>query len=205
MHLRAHYICRAVPAAALAQRQGVCAMATMVGAPLSLKTSVMDLVSLGDPWRPAAGRHDGAPPPGGAVTDAALVPEIRPRTFDASDAEGIRLHLAEQGFAVVSNAATPAELDHACGLLWDHLEGRDCPGLQQARPVGWVRGEPETWRPLEGQVLDASSPIVQPGQAGPHHVVSHSDAGLMTSTTHCDCLWFVRSLPGVRAAFASLL
>ena len=76
----------------------------------------------------------------------------------------------------MKEAATLAELEHARDLLWKHLEGRDCPNQTQPRPVGWQRGKPETWR--EG----------------------HGD-GLMTSTTHCDCLWYVRSLAGVVAGF----
>ena len=42
--------------------------------------------------------------------------------------------------------------------------------------MGWRREQPQTW--LEG----------------------HGDA-LMTSTTHCESMWYVRSRPGVMAAF----
>jgi len=48
--------------------------------------------------------------------------------------------------------------------------------MAQKRPLGWRRGQPETW--LEG----------------------HGD-GLMTSTTHCDSMWYVRSRPAVIDAF----
>jgi hypothetical protein len=70
------------------------------------------------------------------------------------------------------------ELDRAEDLLWQHLEGVEeaSQRMAQRRPVGWRRGQPATW--LEG----------------------HGD-GLMTSTTHCDSMWYVRSRPRVIDAF----
>jgi hypothetical protein len=70
------------------------------------------------------------------------------------------------------------ELDRAEDLLWRHLEGVEEASrrMAQKRPIGWRRGQPTTW--LEG----------------------HGD-GLMTSTTHCDSMWYVRSRPGVINAF----
>ena len=70
------------------------------------------------------------------------------------------------------------ELDRAEDLLWKHLEGVEeaSQRMAQRRPIGWRRGQPTTWR--EG----------------------HGD-GLMTSTTHCDSMWYVRSRPGVINAF----
>lgn len=70
------------------------------------------------------------------------------------------------------------ELDRAEDLLWKHLEGVEdaTQRMVQRRPIGWRRGQPTTWR--EG----------------------HGD-GLMTSTTHCESMWYVRSRPGVIQAF----
>ena len=74
--------------------------------------------------------------------------------------------------AVADKAAlAAADAARARDLLWDHLEGRDCPGMRQSWPAGWRRGQPETWRPPQG---NAAGPL--PG---------HSNAGLMTSTAHC--------------------
>ena len=114
--------------------------------------------------------------------------ELAPERLDVSDVEGVRAHLDEHGFACIRGCASAAQLERARGLLWDHLEGRDQPGLRTSRPLGWRRGEPATWRPYPGT---GGGP--QPG---------HSEAGLMTSTTHCDALWYIRSLPGVLAGFA---
>lgn len=96
--------------------------------------------------------------------------------------------------ACVKEAATPEQLEHARELFWQHLEGNDCPLQRQTRPgkpgkqtepleqqewgKRWDRNDCTTWR--EG----------------------HGD-GLMTSTTHCDAMWYVRTLPGVCGAFAA--
>ena len=47
-------------------------------------------------------------------------------------------------------ALSPAELEHAESLLWQHLEGDESPRMNQRRPIGWKRGQPQTW--LEGHV-----------------------------------------------------
>jgi hypothetical protein len=106
------------------------------------------------------------------------IPEVSPTRLDPSDRAGIRTHLAEHGFACVRGCMTQSELDSAEDLLWQHLEGVEegSQRMAQKRPIGWRRGEPTTWR--EG----------------------HGD-GLMTSTTHCDSMWYVRSRPGVVNAF----
>jgi len=78
--------------------------------------------------------------------------------------------------ACVKEACTPEELKIAQAMLWDHLEGNDCPGMRQQRPIGWKQGAPETW--VEG----------------------HGD-GAMTSTTHCDAMWYIRTRPGVVGGF----
>ena len=96
--------------------------------------------------------------------------------------------------ACVKEAATPEQLERARALFWGHLEGNDCPLQRQTRPgkpgaqtvplelqewgQRWDRNDCTTWR--EG----------------------HGD-GLMTSTTHCDAMWYVRTLPGVCGAFAA--
>ena len=120
------------------------------------------------------------------------VPEVTPPRFDVTDVDGIGDHLAAEGFAVVKAAATATELDLARSLLWQHLEGRDDGSAgallgsvgvgpnrrPQGRPTGWLRSDPTTWR------------------------VGHND-GLLTSSTHSDCLWYVRTRPGVVSGFAA--
>ncbi len=106
------------------------------------------------------------------------VPELSPPRLDRSDHTGIRAHLAEHGFACVREGLTQPELNLAEDLLWQHLEGREAASqrMAQRRPIGWRRSEPRTW------------------------LLGHGD-GLMTSTTHCDSMWYVRSRPGVIQAF----
>jgi len=106
------------------------------------------------------------------------IPEVSPARLDPSDRAGIRAHLDEHGFACVRGCLSQPELDRAEDLLWRHLEGVEeaSQHMAQRRPIGWRRGQPATW--LEG----------------------HGD-GLMTSTTHCDSMWYVRSRPGVVDAF----
>jgi hypothetical protein len=106
------------------------------------------------------------------------IPEVSPRRLDLSDRAGIRAHLEEHGFACVRECMSQPELGRAEDLLWKHLEGVEeaSQRMAQRRPFGWQRGQPTTW--LEG----------------------HGD-GLMTSTTHCDSMWYVRSRPGVKSAF----
>ncbi len=106
------------------------------------------------------------------------IPEVSPARFDPADRAGIRQHLEEHGFACVRACMSQPELDVAEALLWRHLEGSEeaSQRMTQRRPIGWRRGQPTTW--LQG----------------------HGD-GLMTSTTHCDSMWYVRSRPGVLQAF----
>ena len=47
--------------------------------------------------------------------------------------------------ACIKQVADESELEEARDLLWEHLEGRDSPLMRQTRPVGWKRGQPETW------------------------------------------------------------
>ena len=117
----------------------------MIGADLELKTEVMARCDQGLPWRRTRSRSEAE---GGPVVAAVpLVPELRPAArFAPGDAAGIREHLEREGYALVRDAASPAELERARGLLWSHLEGADCPRVQQPRPVGWRRGDPCTWQ-----------------------------------------------------------
>jgi hypothetical protein len=106
------------------------------------------------------------------------IPEVSPARLDPADRAGIRAHLDEHGFACVRGCMSQPELERAEDLLWMHLEGVEeaSQRMAQRRPIGWRRGQPATWR--EG----------------------HGD-GLMTSTTHCDSMWYVRTRPGVINAF----
>lgn len=106
------------------------------------------------------------------------IPELSLPRLDPSDRAGIRAHLDEHGLACVRGCMSQAELGRAEELLWRHLEGVEEASrrMAQKRPIGWRRGQPTTW--LEG----------------------HGD-GLMTSTTHCDSMWYVRARPGVINAF----
>jgi hypothetical protein len=109
---------------------------------------------------------------------AVVVEELAPSRIEVDDSAAIRASLEEYGFACVRGAVTSDELTHARDLLWKFLEGDEAPRMTQRRPVGWKRGQPTTW--VEG----------------------HGDA-LMTSTTHNESMWFVRSRPGVLAGFAA--
>jgi phytanoyl-CoA dioxygenase PhyH len=106
------------------------------------------------------------------------IPEVAPTRLDRSDRAGIRAHLEEYGFACVRGCMSQPELERAENLLWKHLEGVEeaSQRMAQKRPIGWRRGQPTTW------------------------IAGHGD-GLMTSTTHCDSMWYVRSRPGVIDAF----
>ena len=113
---------------------------------------------------------------GTSDSDPFLLGEVTPPRFDASDASGISAELEAEGFACVANCLDADELEHARDLLWNHLEGRECPQMTQTRPIGWKRDDVTSW--VEG----------------------HGD-GLMTSTCHCDSMWFARTRPGVIAGF----
>ena len=102
--------------------------------------------------------------------------EVTPPRFRPEDIRGIRAELDEQGFVCIAECLNTDELVYARDLLWQHLEGRECPQMTQIRPVGWKRDDVKTW--VEG----------------------HGD-GLMTSTCHCDSIWFARTRPGVLKAF----
>lgn len=102
--------------------------------------------------------------------------EISPPRIQVSDTAEISKQLDSEGFVCIEACLNANELAHARDLLWEHLEGRECPQMTQLRPVGWKRDDVTTW--VEG----------------------HGD-GLMTSTCHCDSMWFARTRPGVIAGF----
>lgn len=106
------------------------------------------------------------------------IPELSPARLDPLDRSGIRAHLEQHGFACVRAGLSQPELTRAEDLLWQHLEGVEeaSQRMAQKRPLGWRRSEPATWRQ------------------------GHGD-GLMTSTTHCESMWYVRSRPGIIDAF----
>ncbi len=105
-----------------------------------------------------------------------MLGEVTPPRFHVDDAAGIQAQLEVEGFACVADCLNAEELVQARELLWNHLEGTECPQMTQTRPVGWRRDDVSTW--VEG----------------------HGD-GLMTSTCHCDSMWFARTRPGVIAGF----
>ena len=84
------------------------------------------------------------------------------------------------GFVAIKDVAGEAELDHARGLLWSHLGQH-----------GWIEGQPRTYTDAAYQAKSLT-----PNNAG-----GNVSAGTMGSTAHSDCLWFVRSLPGVLRAY----
>ena len=105
----------------------------------------------------------------------AVAVEVQPHVVQRGDHAGIRASLEEHGYALVRNCATESELQRARALLWQHLDAAH----------GWKEGRPETWTD------DAYG-----GNRGL--------AGIMTSTRHSDCFWFVRTLPGVLDSFAAV-
>gem|GEM_PF-2012434 len=102
--------------------------------------------------------------------------EITPPRFHVDDAAGIKAQLEVEGFVCIAECLNAEERDYARDLLWNHLGGDECSQMTQTRPVGWKRNDVTTW------------------------TRGHGD-GLMTSTCHCDSMWFARTRPGVIAGF----
>ena len=113
----------------------------------------------------------------------AVAVEITPHTVELGDHGAIRDSLKENGYALVTNTATAAELHRARELLWAHLD----------EVHGWKPSQPLTWTD------DAYGPAPQGGPGFSHEATS----GIMPSTCHSDCLWYVRTLPGVLDCFAA--
>ena len=112
----------------------------------------------------------------------AVAVEVQPHVVQLGDHSGIRRSLDDLGYALVRNAATPSELQHARELLLQHLD----------EVHSWKQGQPLTWTD------DAYGPTPS-GGGFPHGAT----AGIMTSTCHSDCFWYVRTLPGVLDSFAA--
>eukprot|EP01052_Picozoa_sp_SAG31_P046873 SAG31_NODE_9140_length_1328_cov_1.030919_2_plen_189_part_00 len=102
------------------------------------------------------------------------MPELTPPRFEHTDPAAIKAHLKEHGFAVVANAATAAELEHARELLWTDLE----------KKFGWQRSKPETW-------TDEAYDVGGDPRSG------------LINMVHSDTFWYCRTLPGVLAGFAA--
>ena len=65
-----------------------------------------------------------APVAAGSADPSPAVRPIRPRRFDVAEETAELLeYLDEHGYAVVASVATPDEVEHAKGLLWQFLEG----------------------------------------------------------------------------------
>lgn len=118
-----------------------------------------------------------SPPPG------VEIPELRPHRFDLTDKDGVRAHLRRHGFVCVKQAATESQLQHARRLLWQHL------GLH-----GWVEGQPLTY----------TDKAYEEGSLTANNAGGNTSAGTMGSTAHSEALWYVRSLPGVIDAYATV-
>ena len=108
---------------------------------------------------------------------ALVVPELAPTRFELSDVEGLSSHLDQHGYVCIRQVVLPEQLAHARDLLWQHLEGK---AAVQYEGLRWDRSEPTTW----------------------HDFGSYRD-GLMVSTAHSDCAWYIRTLPRVLTAFAA--
>ena len=116
------------------------------------------------------------------------VPELTPRRFDVSDAEGLHAHMVEHGYAVVKEAARPAELEMARQLFWDWLQEPHYTKDGQVT-FGWNKDDPTTWGDEslgEGHKLEEGRVM-----------------GVCGAATHCPAFWFVRTLPGIIGGFAA--
>jgi len=86
-------------------------------------------------------------------------------------------HLESEGYVVIANALSTAEANHALDLTWDYLEQLG---------TGIDRNDMGTWG-------DDRWPIVTSGGIVPSLGIGHSAAQ-----------WFTRSVPSIKAAFASI-
>lgn len=94
--------------------------------------------------------------------------------FDPSDVVGWRAALDTYGFVVLAGVLSANEVATATSLLWDYLEHR----------IEGDRADPGTWAGW-------------PSESYRYGMIQHDG-------THCDGVWYLRGLPGVRAAFANL-
>ena len=86
-------------------------------------------------------------------------------------------HLKSEGYVVIANALSSSEAQHTLELTWDFLEQLG---------TGIDRTDSSTWR-------DERWPIVTSGGIVPALGIGHSAAQ-----------WFVRSVPAIKKAFASV-
>ena len=117
---------------------------------------------------PAGG--DGAGGIVAAITDAApetvpmaFAPQIEPERFAVEDRAGIKHSLQTNGYAVVTDAATPAELQTARVLLWQHLSEQH----------GWDVKNPKTW---------TDDAYAWNWETGGHGLSGNPRSGLLAST-----------------------
>ena len=90
------------------------------------------------------------------------------------------LRASKYGYVAIKDVAGQTELEHARSLLWSHLGEH-----------GWIEGQPRSYTDAAYQAKSLT-----PNNAG-----GNVSAGTMGSTAHSDCLWYVRSLPGVLRAY----
>jgi hypothetical protein len=105
-----------------------------------------------------------------------------PPRYDIAAEEGrhaLRSHLAQYGYAIVASCASHDEVDTLLSELWDFLE-ETVPGTAVRR------NEPSTWR-APNWLPDPMSGIVSGHGIG-----------------QAACMWRARTLPRVRAAFATI-
>jgi hypothetical protein len=111
------------------------------------------------------------------MSRAQLTPEyVHVPRFTAGSEESLD-HLESEGFVVIANALSPAEAERALDLTWDFLE---------ALGTGIDRNDASTWG-------DDRWPVYAHGGIVPSQGIGQSAAQ-----------WFIRSVPAVKAAFASV-
>lgn len=154
------------------------------------------------PASPAAAASATPLPAGGGVVGRPFSwPELLPDLlldapvprFDArTEADAARGFLAAEGFVVFKSVLSSSEVARALGLIWDSLEGLN---------RGIDRADPQTWasRPRRGEDTGRGWPWGDHGQG----LIS---AGMEEfGFTHSEACWFVRGVPAVRDAFATVL
>mmetsp|Transcript_34546 Transcript_34546/g.99133 ORF Transcript_34546/g.99133 Transcript_34546/m.99133 type:complete len:892 (+) Transcript_34546:131-2806(+) len=109
---------------------------------------------------------------------------IRPERFDLADRDRWLRHLADEGFVVLASIADEEQVSMAYRLLWDFIEGTDNSGTI-------ARADFSTWGDSEKKGHG--------WPAGKADGIIHG-RGIGQS----EVLWFLRTLPRVKQAFADL-
>lgn len=107
-------------------------------------------------------------------------PEYRHAPRLEAGSPAVNAHLEEHGFAVVKGALSPEEVEQAMENVWSLIESQG---------TGVVRDDPRTWTNNKWSPRTAAQPEQVAGTgagAGGH--------GMLQS----DCLWYIRSRPGLR-------